>query len=168
MAGTAALILPSCISDPKKVSIALNNLSVTGNDEELLALLAETLIPETDTPGARTVKAHLFTLVMVDDCMDTESKEKFVKGMKAFDENCKKISGTSFTDASPGERSSLVAQIEKGDGVAEDVKTFYHIARGYIISGYTSSEFFLTKIKPYQLIPGPHFQGCAPVSTNPA
>ena len=69
MASAAAILLPACVSDPKKVSIALNRLQVTPDDEELLGNIADTLIPTTETPGARDTSAHLFALVMVDDCL---------------------------------------------------------------------------------------------------
>src|SRR5690606_41927465 len=58
-------------------SIALNHLQVNGEEEDLLALIAETIIPETDTPGARTVGAHHFTLVMVDDCLPKDQQLEY-------------------------------------------------------------------------------------------
>jgi len=41
---------------------------------------------------------------------------------------------------------------------------FYRKTREYIIQGYVSSQHFLTDIKPYQLVPGPNYNGCAPVA----
>jgi hypothetical protein len=167
VATTAALILPSCFSDPKKVSIALSNLEVNGDDEELLGLVAETLIPETDTPGARSVGGHLFTFVMVDDCMDKPGKQKFVSGLRSFDSKCKEIAGKSFSKANAEERVQILKDIEKSkDRLDEDTRIFYATAKNYIIEGYASSQHFLTNIKKYELVPGPNFKGCAPVTEN--
>jgi hypothetical protein len=165
IAGAAAMLLPACVADPKKVSIALNNLKITGDEEELLGNFAETLVPETDTPGAKTVGAHLFALVMVDDCSSQEEKEKYLKGLRAFDDTCKKITGKSFVKATAEERTQILTTLQqKKETLAPEVKTFYEASRGLILWGYTSSEHFLTNVKPYKLVPGPEYKGCVPVS----
>jgi len=164
VATAAAWILPSCVSDPKKVSIALNRLNINGDDEELLAAIADTLIPKTDTPGAKDVSAHLFAIVMVDDCMTKADQDKYVKGLKAFDNTCKTVAGKTFGQASAEERTGILEKIETAkDTLPEDVKTFYGTTRHYVIEGYTASQYFMTDVKPYQLIPGPNFKGCVPV-----
>ena len=165
VASAAAFVLPSCVADPKKVSIALNNLKINGDEEELLAQFASVLIPATETPGAREVGAHHFALVMVDDCMDQEEQGKYLRGMRAFDAEVKSKTGTSFTKASKEDRTSILNKLHgEKDSLSEDVKFFYKATRGYIIQGYVQSQHFLTNVKPYQLIPGPHFSGCAKIS----
>ena len=165
MASVAAWVLPACVSDPKKVSIALNKLQVTDEEEALLAKLADVMIPETDTPGALAVKAHLFTLVMVDDCLSKEDQKKYLKGMRAFENALKELSGKDFNNASADERLGMLmafeTRLEESD---EETKFFYKRSRAYILQGYTSSQYFLTKVKPYALVPGPNYNGCAPVS----
>ena len=104
LASAAAWLLPACVSDPKKVSLALNRLQVSGDEEELLANIADVMIPQTDTPGAVAVKAHLFALVMVDDCMSAEDQQKYLKGMRNFESALKKLSGKNFAEASADEK----------------------------------------------------------------
>ena len=167
IASAAAWILPSCISDPKKVSIALNRLAITNDDEEMLANMAATMIPATETPGACEVGAHLFALVMVDDCLPKADQEKYLSGMRNFDAAIKKVTGKSFINAKAEERLEILTAFEAElDSTDDDTKTFYLRTRNYIIQGYTSSQHFLTEVKPYQLVPGPHYNGCAPVSSD--
>lgn len=169
VATAAAWILPSCVSDPKKVSIALNHLNINGDDESMLAAIADTLIPATDTPGAKDVNAHLFTIVMMDDCQTKTEQDKYVKGLQAFDDTCKGVAGKTFMNASAGERTDILKKIEASrDSLPEEVWGFYQTTRRYIIEGYTASQYFLTDVKPYQLIPGPNFKGCAPVQEEKA
>lgn len=165
VASAAAFILPSCVSDPKKVTIALNNLKITGEEEEMLAEFASVLIPKTDTPGAREVGAHHFLLVMVDDCMSPDQQQKFLRGMRDFSAEIKKLTGGSILKGTSAERAEAMTKLHSGkDSLSEDVKAFYHISRSYIIQGYSSSQHFLTDIKPYKHVPGPIFRGCAPLS----
>jgi hypothetical protein len=168
MATTAAVLLPACIADPKKVSIALNNLDVNGDEEDLMASIAETLIPVTDKPGAVTVGAHLFTFVMVDDCMDKPTKEKFLSGLRSFENTCKQAKGKTFTKSTPEERVALLKYMQENNkNLSEDIQTFYATSRRFIIQGYLSSQYYLTEVKPYVHVPGPDFRGCVPVSENP-
>ena len=166
-ATAAAWILPSCVSDPKKVSIALNNLEVSGDDEELLGDIADVIIPATDTPGARDVQAHLFTFVMVDDCLDKTERAKFIKGMRRFQDDLQAVTGKSFSEASPEERQQMLRTFEeRKDDLPEEAKIFYTRTRQYILQGYLSSRHFLTDVKPYKLVPGPVFNGCIPVGES--
>jgi hypothetical protein len=162
VASAAAFILPSCVvSDQKKASIALNNLKINGDEEELLAQFADALIPETDTPGARKAGAHQFALVMVDDCMAKPDQEKYLKGLRSFNDEVKSKTGKSFVKASRRERESLLIDLGKGkDSLSDEVKMFFSTTRDYIIQGYTQSEYFLRNVKQYKLVPGPVFLGC--------
>jgi hypothetical protein len=165
--GAAALLIPGCVSDPKKVSIALENLKITGDDEELLAAFADALIPATDKPGALQVGAHHYTFVMVDDCLPADKKDAFISGLRAFNESAPVPGKKKFLKASSDERLEALINLEKDrDNLAEPLKTFYSTARHYIIQGFTSSQYFLTEVKPYQLVPGPVYKGCIPVSQN--
>lgn len=166
LATAGAAMLPMCVSDPKKVTIALTKLQINGDEEELLALLADALIPTTDTPGARAVGAHHFALVMVDDCLEPAEQESYLKGMRAFNAACKEIGGKSFSKATEEERLLLLSEFEKKkEELNEDVQAFYRTSKRFIIDGYRTSEHFLTNVKPYKLVPGPVFLGC--VSIDP-
>ena len=166
-AGAAAWLLPSCVSDPKKVSVALNRLEITADEETLLGQMAEVMIPATDTPGAREVGAHLFAIVMVDDCLSQDEQQKYLKGMRNFGQEVKSVTGKSFSGATTQDRLDMLTLFEKQLTEAdEDTRIFYGRTREYIIQGYTSSQHFLTKVKPYELVPGPGYNGCAPVLTE--
>ena len=60
-------LVPSCMSDRSKSSLLLKKITITADDEVLMADLCETILPKTNTPGARDLSAHLYVLMMVDD-----------------------------------------------------------------------------------------------------
>jgi hypothetical protein len=170
VASAAAVLLPSCVADRKKLTVALNNLQITTDDQDLLGAIAEALIPATDSPGAKELEAHLHTFVMVDDCRPGADQEAFLTGMRKFEAEVKSLTGKSFMKEDVQSRSALLASVEeKKDALSEDVAKFYRISRGYIIQGYTTSQHFLKDIKPYVHIPGPKFVGCKSLydQTNP-
>jgi hypothetical protein len=165
--GAAAMLLPACVRDSKKVPLALENLKITVEDEELLGQIAETLIPATDKPGAREVGAHLFAFVMVDDCSSPDKKEMFMNGLRSFNKNAPVPEKKMFTDASAEEKLQTLKNIEEEkEGPDESISEFYSMARRYIIQGYTTSQYFLTDVKPHKLVPGPVYKGCVPLPQN--
>ena len=157
------ILLPSCIQENKsKASAILRNFSITADQEELLAELAETIIPKTNTPGAKDISAHLFTLKMMDDCRSKEDQDKFVKGLQAFEAQAKTVTGKPFLRATADERDTYLKGIDGRKDAENPAAFFYSSVKRYVIQAYSGSEYFLTKVQPYELVPG-RYHGCVPV-----
>ncbi|SEN16633.1 Gluconate 2-dehydrogenase subunit 3 [bacterium A37T11] len=161
-----AMILPACYRKSGKASIELNNLQITEDEESLLETLADTLIPKTDTPGAKELKLHLFVLKMVDDCYKPEDQDQFTKGLRALPSFAKSTIGKDFVNASAKERGQLLLKIqdikdteeatEKGQEAGDDksLKRFYDITKSKTIQGYLNSKYVMTNLVKYELVPG--------------
>jgi hypothetical protein len=158
-----AALLPSCLQEERKSSLTLMNIKIDKKGEGLLAELCETIIPNTATPGAKDVSAYLFALMMVDDCYPSDSRDKFVKGLKGFEQLSKQKFGESFVKTSPEEKSQLLKAIENKNEINENVAFFYSNMKRLTIQAFTSSQYYLTKVQVYQLVPG-KFYGCVPVN----
>ena len=154
-----AALLPACMHPHAKSSLLLKNFTVDGDQEKLLEELTATLIPTDDTPGAREVSAHLFTLKMLDDCSPKKDREKFMKGLSVFDEASRSATGRSFVDATPAQRESLLSAIENKKLPGDELNYFYSTTKKLTILAYSSSQFYLTKVQVYELVPG-RFHGC--------
>ena len=159
---SGAVFLPSCLQDKEKSSLSLKNIKINDKEEELLSELSETIIPKTNTPGAKDVSAHLFALMMIDDCYPPEGQDKFVKGLKEFEEFTKKKLDKSFVKCTPAEREEILSSIESKKDIPGNVAFFYNSMKRLTIQAFTSSEYYLTKVQVYQLVPG-KFYGCVPV-----
>ena len=162
---TGILLVPSCMEDRTKGSFLLKNYSLSAAQENLLAEIAEAIIPKTSTPGAKDVYAHQFVMKMMDDCATKEEQQNFVKGLDAFADFAEKTAGTSFMKATPVQRSSVLEAIEKKKSEESDEAKFYRRMKSLTVRGYTSSQYFLTQVQVYNIIPG-SFKGCVPVSSN--
>ena len=158
-------LMPSCMQDTSKASILLKNISITGEQEKMLAELAETIIPKTDTPGAKDISAHLFALKMADDCAKKEDQQKFMQGLAAFEKLTKDKFKKSFLECTPQQRQQLLSELEAKKDSKDDIQFFYAGMKGLTIQAYTTSQFYLTKVHVYKLVPGP-FKGCIPVSAK--
>ena len=157
-----AALMHSCLQDKEKSSLSLNNIKITDREEELLSALSETIIPKTETPGAKDVSAHLFALMMIDDCYSADDQHKFAKGLKAFEEFTNKKFDKSFVKCTPSERAEILKSVESKKDIPGEVTFFYNTMKWLTIQAFTSSEYYLTKVQVYKLVPG-KFYGCVPV-----
>jgi hypothetical protein len=158
------LVLHSCIEDRSTASLSLKNYTLTGDQENLLAMLAETFIPKTSTPGGRDIYAHHFAMKMVDDCMSTADRERFLRGLEAFAENARSMNGTSFHQTAIYGREKVVRALqERKEEKDSDETFFYKRMKNLTIRAYTSSKFYLTDVQPYELVPS-RWSGCVAVS----
>ncbi|HVZ56837.1 MAG TPA: gluconate 2-dehydrogenase subunit 3 family protein [Chitinophagaceae bacterium] len=155
-------LLPACLHEENKPSIALKNLPVTGDQEKMLADLAETILPRTDTPGARDLGAHLFTLKMADDCLGHDDQVRFMRGLEQFAGLAEKKAGRSFGESTPEQRNAVVGDLDSSGKGEDDLSFFYHTVKRYTLQAYTTGEYYMTRIRGYKMIPGV-FQGCIPV-----
>lgn len=158
-------LVPACMQDKSKASVILKNLAINNHQEKLLAELSETIIPVTNTPGAKDISAHLFVLKMMDDCYSTADQQKFMKGMDAFNIQCKTQFGDYFVICTPEQRVKFVQQAETDKNKTADLNFFYNTVKRLTIQAYTSSKFYLTKINVYKMVPG-RYHGCVPVATS--
>jgi hypothetical protein len=161
-ASAGMALIPACMSDRSKSSLLLKKLSISADDEALLAELCETLLPKTTTPGAKDLSAHLFVLTMVDDCRTKEDQEKFTRGLADFKKFCQSTGKSDFTAASPDDRKKILNALLASADKESDLMAFFNTTKGLTIQSYTASEYFLTKVQVYELVPG-RYHGCVPV-----
>lgn len=152
VAGGAA-ILPSCLHKESKASILLKNMSVTAEQEAMLAEFAETLIPASATPGAKDTYSHLFALRMLDGCVEKEEQEAFIKGLNAVEDLMKAKHNTTFVNATAAQRADVLSILEGKKG-SDEAQAFYKLAKKLTIQGYLTSKPVMGGIFNYELVPG--------------
>jgi len=158
----SAALLPSCLGDHSRPDLVLKNFQVDGMGQKTLEELTATLIPTTDTPGAKETSAYLFVLKMLDDCSSKTDQDKFFKGMQQLDDATQKAVGKSFVAATGPQREAILTAIGDKKIPGEELAFFYSTARKLTILSFSSSQYFLTKVQVYELVPG-RWHGCIPV-----
>jgi len=153
------VLLPSCDFTKEQVSLSLNKLRITASEEALMKELVSCIIPESDIPGAASLHVHDFVWIMVDDCMSEENQSMFLNGLKGFDSHIKKTTGNSFSSLDQKEREAVLNMIinepKDGSGPAlSDLKLFVSTTKQFTSFGYLKSEYIMTEVMPYKLIPG--------------
>ena len=160
-----ALSLGSLVSFPAWASswnaatIGTKMYPTIGN-EALLAELVETIIPTTDTLGAKGLGVHQFIQKMLADCFDKKAQDNFEKNLTDIDPLSIKTFGKPFAEGDATQRIEVLQSLAKSTD--KDAQSFYRTLRGLTVQGYTSSEYYMTKFTDYEMAPA-RFYGCVPI-----
>ena len=161
----AEAFLSGCTNPPaKNVGGAGTNFS--NDDIAFLDEVAETILPKTDTPGAKEAKVGDFMGRIVKDCYTEADQKVFIDGMQKLDAACKvKNGGKSFMDCTPEQRHDLLVDLDKEqkDYMAkkkkEDPAHYFRMMKELTLWGYFTSEPGATKALRYIAVPG-KYEGC--------
>ncbi len=82
-------------------------------DIMLLDEIAETILPRTETPGAKDAACGAQMAVMVQDCYDAKQQALFVAGLAALQASCKQQYQRDFLQLTAAERTALLTQLDK-------------------------------------------------------
>jgi Gluconate 2-dehydrogenase subunit 3 len=120
---------------------------------ELLAELVETIIPATETPGAKAARVHVFVDLVLAHCKTTSERAAFVKGLGAVASECRARYGAELAAAPEASRQELLQRLEAaGDAFVGTLKEL-------TVLGYCTSEVGATQGLAYVAVPG-DYQGC--------
>jgi hypothetical protein len=101
-------LLSGCKANPDTVPDAFTKENVAMLDE-----IAETIIPQTNTAGAKAAGVGQFMTVMVNDCYTKDEQEIFHKGLNILDDQCNKMHNVDFMKATPEQRKQLLIAVDK-------------------------------------------------------
>src|SRR2546428_12989872 len=79
---------------------------------ELVAVMAEPIIPRTDTPGARAAGVHRFVDTLLSDHYPTAERDRFLAGLADVDARAQSAHGQPFRQCSPEQRIALLGEMD--------------------------------------------------------
>ena len=141
-------------------------------NKALLAALCDTIIPATDTPGARDTGAQDFIIKMIRDCTPRKEQNNFIRGLREIQSHCQSSYGLPYQRCSQDQQTAALAHFEEKskpyNGKLGKVelrlmgRPFFSILKDYTIQGYCTSQQGATMGLNYVYIPG-SFKGCIPL-----
>lgn len=132
----------------------------------LTAVLAEHIIPATDTPGALAVGAHRTIDHMLMVCATASEQQSFIAGLERVDAMALAAEGKRFRALPAKRRIALLHALDGGSApfTAEDQR-FFRKMKSYTLFAYYTSEAGSTLELAYLPVPG-GFKGNFPVRKN--
>jgi hypothetical protein len=131
---------------------------------EGLARLVDTLIPRTETPGARDARVHEYIDLAVS--LETpEERKDFVSGFRWLDRRCRRLYDADLAEASEAQLVELLTSIS--DLHAEHPKSlqrgalfFADLKQRTIFGYYTSLQGRVQELGLPEAVTMQHWQGC--------
>jgi hypothetical protein len=152
--------LPSWASSWNQDSLHSADL-LSAAEVPILASVVDTIIPATDTPGAKELGVDKFVQVMIKDCYDKKAQQTLATGLTTVEEDSRETFGKPFAAGTSAQRMHILKGMELSDN--PDSKAFFGMVKGLTIQGYMSSEYVMTNITKYSQIPAKPWNPCVPV-----
>ena len=106
-------LLSACERERPAVAAGTGIGKFTAEDIAFLDEIAETILPETSTPGAKAAKTGAFMALMVTDTYDARNQRIFRDGMRKVDEASRKAHDVPFMSATPQQRLAVLEQLDR-------------------------------------------------------
>lgn len=129
-----------------------SRVSVAPEQVDLIAELADVILPTTATPGAKAAAVEQFIVRVMRDCYRYTDQEEFYRSLEKFRSEALKRFGKPFQELDSEQKNTFVKQ------TAAQQKSFFLKMRQLTITGYFTSEIGATKALEYLPIPG-RFEG---------
>jgi hypothetical protein len=132
----------------------------TAQDIALLDEVADTILPETKTPGAKAAHVGPFMALMVADTYEDREQGIFRDGIRA-------LNATSFMSATPAQRLALLERLDREQKAYMDTRAqgapphYFRLMKELTLLGYFTSEIGCTQAQRYEETPG-RFEPCVP------
>ena len=132
----------------------------TAQDIALLDEVADTILPETKTPGAKAAHTGAFMALMVTDTYDERQQGVFRDGMQ-------KLNDAAFMAATPAQRLAKLEQLDGEQKTYMDTRAqgapahYFRQMKELALLGYFTSEIGCTQAMRYRETPG-RFDPCVP------
>jgi len=160
----AEMFLSGCTNSPER-NIGGAGTNFSNDDIAFLDEVAETILPATDTPGAKDAKVGEFMARIVKDCYTQDEQKIFLDGMKKLSDASKQQNGRPFLESTPEQRHNLLVALDKEQKAYAaskkegDPTHYFRMMKELTLWGYFTSEPGATKALRYIAIPG-KYEGC--------
>ena len=126
--------------------MAENNCFLVGDLRlQLISEIAELIIPETDTPGAKAAGVPAFIYKILSDCFAEKDRDKVLNGVSIFEKTVVFETKKSFLALEKEEQIVFLKAVEK--------EYFFKTLKSLTITGYFTSEIGATQALRYEQMP---------------
>lgn len=139
----------------------------SAQDIRWLNLVADTILPETNTPGAGAAAVGPFLALIVDDCYTPGEQAVFREGMRTLERYSESNFGSGFEALSSTDRVAVLEHFDAEQIAFDEEKSddaiahYFRLMKELTLLGYFTSEIGATQALRYIESPG-RFDPCYP------
>lgn len=124
----------------------------------LVAEIAETIIPATDTPGAKDVGVTEFVDLLLTEWFTTEERDAFRAGLDGID-RAARAAGGAFVELDRDARVRVLTPLDGAPGPLDSAAGAFERMKSLTVYGYFTSREVQTNVLETVIIPG-RYDGC--------
>lgn len=146
------------------------------HQDATVSAIAELIIPQTDTPGAKALKVNEFIDLILTDWYDEADTSFFLAGLADLDKRSQGLYGKTFIDCAESEQKQLLGLLDTEALIAArkakagstsiaaspDPQNFFYMMKKLTLVGYYTSQVGFVEEQHKSIIPPTH-AGCAPL-----
>jgi len=137
--------------------------ALTQDQAQLLDVVAELIIPTTDTPGARAAGVPQFIDRAVADYYDKAQVEQLKGGLARMDADARAAHGAVFVALTPQQQVDLLTTYDQEAAIVQNKGHFFPALEDMVTVSYFTSEPGATQALKYEPVPGA-YHGCVPLA----
>ena len=133
---------------------------------DVVTSIADSIIPATETPGAKGVGVPEFIDLILTDCYSPKDRDRFLTGLAAFEEQFQQKLGKTFLQANPKEQTEILNEFDREavaarrSGASE--LPFFGMMKELTLIGYYTSAVGANDELQFQPATN-RFDGCIPL-----
>jgi len=171
----AALMLGGVISAPVIAGVLAgcrgrrHSGALSSEQLELVATIADHILPETDTPGARAVGVHQFVDAMLAEGYAGPDRARFIAGLADVDARARAACGRPFLECAREQQRAVLDDLDRetfappATPLASTEVPFFRTFKELTLVGYYTSETGATRELRHAPVPG-RYDGCVPLA----
>lgn len=112
-ASTLAALMSGCQPDAKVAELDWKPAFLNQDQGQLLAEVAERIVPRTDTPGAKDVGIPQFIDKMLNEYYQKDDQQKIVDGLAKIESEAQRINKKSFVELSGKQMDKILTTLDQ-------------------------------------------------------
>jgi hypothetical protein len=168
LVGQSALLTACSHPDPEvEAQVRAGEGLFSADEVALLDEIADTILPDTDTPGARAAGVGPFMALAVTDVYGDDQQQIFRDGLADVDTRAGAAFGADFIALSSDQRLELLTTLDveqheyMRDKSDDEPVHYFRLMKQLVLFGYFTSEIGCTRARRYAETPG-RYDPCAP------
>ena len=112
-APTIAAVLAGCGDRRAAAKPQWTPRTLTLEQGAMVVAIAEAIIPETETPGARAAQVDQFVDTLLSDHFSAEDKQRFLAGLTRLEARAQRTHQKAFTQLTPAQQAEIVGELDR-------------------------------------------------------
>jgi hypothetical protein len=163
MAASAGLIaLPSWAEGWNTETLPAHLSVFSSTEQDVLAAVADTIIPPGDSIGALSVGVDKFLVALFDRCYEKDVQDNLKKQLNALDAVAQSTHGKNFATCDLDKRTKILLGF--ADSSEKEKSEFFELLKSETIRGFSTSKEVMVGYHNYKVAPG-HYYGCVDVNS---